>query len=78
MDKSKKILDFVTGNKQGGPKSEFDKLVKDLGSTKRKPLAPEVGKLRGVKSVYEQRIMRAAADVSARAHAKVYLSVDSE
>src|ERR1700722_8477925 len=45
-----------------------------LGSTKRKPLAPEVSKLRTIKSESEQNIMRVAADISAKAHAKVSLS----
>lgn len=42
-----------------------------LVSSKRKPLSPEVGRLRSVKSKVEQDIMRQAADISARAHNKV-------
>lgn len=51
-------------------RSEYDAIVDSL-TTKRKPLAPEVGKLRAFKSDAEQRVMRAAADISGRAHAKV-------
>jgi hypothetical protein len=71
MDKSKRILDYVTGKK--GPKSEYDKLIEGISSSKRKPLAPELGQLRAVKSVHERNIMKEAADISGRAHAKVYL-----
>lgn len=42
-----------------------------LSSKKRKALAPELAKLRAVKSESEQRIMHCAADISAHAHAKV-------
>lgn len=52
------------------PRSEYDAIVDSL-TTKRKPLAPEVGKLRAFKSDAEQGVMRAAADISGRAHAKV-------
>jgi len=38
---------------------------------KRRPLAPLVGKLRSVKSAYEIEVMKASAEISARAHAKV-------
>jgi intermediate cleaving peptidase 55 len=38
---------------------------------KRRPLAPVVGKLRSVKSAYEIEVMKASAEISARAHAKV-------
>ncbi|KAH8102841.1 peptidase M24, structural domain-containing protein [Cristinia sonorae] len=47
-----------------------DSLVESIAGTKRKPLAPEVSKLRAIKSTTEQQIMRAAADISGRAHAK--------
>lgn len=36
-----------------------------------RPLAPQLGKLRAIKSKAEQQVMRAAADISGRAHAKV-------
>jgi len=44
--------------------------VEALSGNKRKPLAPEVGRLRTIKSRWEQGVMRAAADISGRAHAK--------
>lgn len=46
-----------------------------LVSSKRKPLSPEVGRLRSIKSKVEQNIMRQAADISARAHNKVRFHV---
>jgi len=39
--------------------------------SKRKPLAPLVGALRSVKSEFEVEVMKASAEISARAHAKV-------
>jgi len=38
---------------------------------KQRPLAPLVGELRCVKSAYEIEVMKASAEISARAHAKV-------
>ncbi|KAL6304156.1 peptidase M24, structural domain-containing protein [Sparassis latifolia] len=51
-------------------RTDYDVLLDAFSSSKRKPLAPEVGRLRSIKSEAEQRVMRAAADISARAHAK--------
>ncbi|GLB33304.1 putative peptidase M24 [Lyophyllum shimeji] len=51
------------------PRSDYDVIVDSL-SAKRKPLAPEVARLRAIKSEAEQRVMRMAADISGRAHAK--------
>lgn len=42
-----------------------------MSNSKRKSLAAELGKLRSIKSEAEQKIMRQAADISGRAHAKV-------
>jgi intermediate cleaving peptidase 55 len=42
-----------------------------LASKKRKPLCLEVGKLRAIKSEHEQKVMRAAANISSKAHTKV-------
>ena len=42
-----------------------------LSSSRRKPLAPVVAKLRSIKSPAEQAVMRAAADISGTAFAKV-------
>ena len=52
-------------------RTEFDTLLDSLKSSKRKPLAPEVGHLRAIKSKYEQKVMQQGADISARAHNKV-------
>lgn len=51
--------------------SIFQTLSKLGSKGNRKPLAPEIAKMRSIKSPAEQRVMRAAADISARAHAKV-------
>jgi Xaa-Pro aminopeptidase len=42
-----------------------------LNSSRRKPLAPVVAKLRSIKSPAEQAVMRAAAGISGTAFAKV-------
>ncbi|KAI0706938.1 peptidase M24, structural domain-containing protein [Cerioporus squamosus] len=55
----------------GMARSEYDNLLDSLSTSRRKALAPEVGRLRAVKSKYEQNVMRQAADISARAHNKV-------
>ncbi|KAF8883399.1 peptidase M24, structural domain-containing protein [Infundibulicybe gibba] len=52
------------------PGGEPEAALEALGKAPKKPLAPEVAKLRAVKSMHEQAAMRSAADVSARAHAK--------
>ncbi|EPQ59723.1 hypothetical protein GLOTRDRAFT_34532 [Gloeophyllum trabeum ATCC 11539] len=52
------------------PRGEFESVVEGLSGSKRRPLAKEVGRLRAVKSKAEQKVMRAAADISGRAHAK--------
>ncbi|KAI0637633.1 peptidase M24, structural domain-containing protein [Trametes polyzona] len=60
----------------GLSRGEYDSLVDSLSSSKRKPLSPEVGRLRAVKSKVEQRVMRQAADISARAHNKTMRFTD--
>jgi intermediate cleaving peptidase 55 len=75
MDKSKRLLEYVTGRK--GAKGEYEKLVADIANSKRRALAPEVGRLRAVKSLNEQKVMRQASDISGRAHAKVGHSTES-
>lgn len=50
---------------------EHDTLLESLSGQKRRPLAPEVGRLRAIKSEAEQKVMRAAADISSHAHTKV-------
>ncbi|KAG6889042.1 hypothetical protein C0995_004325 [Termitomyces sp. Mi166 len=49
---------------------DYDAIVDSLSSKKRRPFAPEIARLRGIKSPAEQRVMRAAADISGHAHAK--------
>ncbi|KJA21690.1 hypothetical protein HYPSUDRAFT_41827 [Hypholoma sublateritium FD-334 SS-4] len=45
-------------------------LLNDIFHSISRPLAPQLGKLRAIKSKAEQQVMRAAADISGRAHAK--------
>jgi Xaa-Pro aminopeptidase len=52
--------------------SEHDSVLHMVSASKRKPLAPEVGRLRSIKSTAEQEVMAMAADISARAHSKVH------
>ncbi|KAJ7666498.1 peptidase M24 [Mycena rosella] len=52
------------------PRTEYDSVVESLSSSKRKPLAPKVAQLRAIKSEAELSVMRQAADISGRAHAK--------
>lgn len=54
---------------------EYDSIMETLSGSKRKPLAPEISKFRAIKSKCEQVIMRAAADISGTAHAKVCMSL---
>lgn len=53
------------------PRSEYETVVESLSSSRRKPLAPHIAQLRAFKSVCEQQVMRMAADISGRSHAKV-------
>ncbi|KZT20639.1 peptidase M24 [Neolentinus lepideus HHB14362 ss-1] len=65
---SRSLLKYLTPS--FGPKGEFEAIVEGISGSKRRPLAQEVAKLRSIKSVWEQGVMREAADISARAHAK--------
>ena len=58
-------------NNTTSARSDYNALVEALNANKRKPLAPEVGKLRAIKSTFEQSVMKSAADISGMAHAKV-------
>lgn len=49
---------------------EHESVVESLSSSRRRPLAPLVAKLRSIKSECEQQVMRAAADISGNAFAK--------
>ncbi|KAJ7163843.1 peptidase M24 [Mycena crocata] len=65
---SKSILKYLTPPLT--PRTEYDLIIEALSSSKRKPLAPKVAQLRAIKSESELRVMRQAADISGRAHAK--------
>jgi intermediate cleaving peptidase 55 len=65
----KSILDYLSNSLPA--RREYDIIVDTLSGSKRKPLAPEVSKLRAIKSNFEQDVMRATADISGTAHAKV-------
>ncbi|KAJ7638370.1 peptidase M24 [Roridomyces roridus] len=52
------------------PQSEYDSIVEGLSNSRRKSLAPQVAQLRAIKSEAEIQVMRQAADISGRAHAK--------
>ncbi|KAJ7122944.1 peptidase M24 [Mycena epipterygia] len=51
-------------------RTDYDSIVEALSSSQRKPLAPKIAQLRAIKSEAEIRVMREAADISGRAHAK--------
>jgi Xaa-Pro aminopeptidase len=72
---SKSVLKYLTPSASGAEKgkimTDYDAIVEGLNSSKRKPLAPILARLRAVKSRREVAVMRAAADLSGRAHAKV-------
>ena len=51
--------------------SGCENILSTISGSKRKPLAPEIARLRVIKSPAEQKVMRAAANISGRAHAKV-------
>jgi intermediate cleaving peptidase 55 len=51
--------------------SDRDDLADVLSSSHCLPIPPYLGELRSIKSLAEQAVMRAAADISARAHTKV-------
>ncbi|KIJ19786.1 hypothetical protein PAXINDRAFT_107213, partial [Paxillus involutus ATCC 200175] len=65
---AKSLLRYLSSPVQ--PKSDYESVVESLSSSRRHPLAPLVAKLRTFKSEREQQVMRAAADISGRAHAK--------
>ncbi|TFK64905.1 peptidase M24 [Pluteus cervinus] len=64
---TKSIMKYLSAHSS---RSDHDAVIDALSSSKRKPLAPEVGRLRTIKSIAERDVMRAAADISGRAHAK--------
>ncbi|KAF5331579.1 hypothetical protein D9611_007572 [Ephemerocybe angulata] len=64
---SKSLLKYLTSSIRGG---DPELALENLSSMKRRALAPEVAKLRHVKSKAEQAVMHKAATISGRAHAK--------
>ncbi|KDR74526.1 hypothetical protein GALMADRAFT_227592 [Galerina marginata CBS 339.88] len=64
--KPKSLLKYLAGPSE----TEHDNLIESISGSMRRPLSPQMGKLRSIKSKAEQSAMRAAADMSARAHAK--------
>jgi len=61
------FLKYLTGTLA----SEKDSLFENISSSLRRPLEPQLGKLRAIKSKAEQKVMHGAATISGRAHAKV-------
>jgi Xaa-Pro aminopeptidase len=68
---SKSILKYLWSS-QDFHESDYDHILNSITSSKCKSLSAEVARLRVVKSQAEQNVMRAAADISGRAHAKVW------
>ncbi|KAF8702125.1 hypothetical protein AX14_014503 [Amanita brunnescens Koide BX004] len=66
---SKSILKYLWSS-QDFHESDYDHILNSITSSKCKSLSAEVARLRVVKSQAEQNVMRAAADISGRAHAK--------
>lgn len=66
---AKSLLRYLSPPVQ--PKSEYETVVESLSASRRHDLAPHIAKLRAIKSEREQQVMRAAADISGRALAKV-------
>ncbi|KAI0301929.1 peptidase M24 [Multifurca ochricompacta] len=64
------LLRYLSPRPPRAAKSDPEAYLDSIGTSKRKPLASLVGVLRGVKSKYEQDVMKMSADISARAHAK--------
>lgn len=72
--RQKSLLRYLTS--PSASRSEYEGIIDGMFNSKRKSLAAELGKLRSIKSEAEQKIMRQAADISGRAHAKVSKFVD--
>lgn len=66
--KKKSMFYFLSGSSA----TEHDESMESISTSVRRPLAPELAKWRAIKSEAEQKVMRHAADISARAHTKVY------
>ncbi|KAM6495511.1 peptidase M24 [Amanita muscaria] len=66
---SKSLLKYLTSSRDSD-NSDCSQVISSIRSSRRKPLSPEVAQLRAIKSPAEQKVMRTAADISGRAHAK--------
>ncbi|KAK2462269.1 hypothetical protein APHAL10511_005575 [Amanita phalloides] len=66
---AKSILKYLSSSYNPLP-SDHDHILGSLTSSKCKPLSIEVARLREIKSLPEQNMMRSAATISGRAHAK--------
>ncbi|EIM85484.1 peptidase M24 [Stereum hirsutum FP-91666 SS1] len=65
----KSFLKFLASSSSA--KADYESVMEGLSATKRKPLAPIVGKMRAIKSKFEQGVLKAAADISSRGHTKI-------
>ena len=66
--RSKTLLKFLNA---ASNKSDAEAVMESVSSFKRRPLAPEIARLRAIKSEAEVEVMRQAAVISGRAHARV-------
>ncbi|KAI9466605.1 peptidase M24 [Lactarius psammicola] len=64
------LLRYLSRQQPRAARSDPDAYLDAIAASKRRTLAPLVGALRSVKSTHEQNVMKASADISARAHAK--------
>ena len=65
------LLRYLSRQQPRAARSDPEAYLDAIAAPKRRPLAPLVGALRSVKSTHELEAMKASADISARAHAKV-------
>jgi intermediate cleaving peptidase 55 len=69
--KTRGLLRYLSRQQPRAARSDPDAYLDAIATSKRRPLTPLVGALRSVKSMHEVEVMKASADISARAHAKV-------
>jgi intermediate cleaving peptidase 55 len=70
------MLNYLTPSFQS--KNEYDNIAEMLSGSRRRPLGPELFKLRAIKSEAEKHVMRRAADISAEGHVQVSLVQSSQ
>ncbi|KAH9950142.1 peptidase M24 [Amylocystis lapponica] len=68
VNSAKSLLKYLSPGSSA--RSDNDDALEALSGGYCKPLGPEVGRLRAIKSKAEQQVLRVAADISARAHTK--------